>query len=125
MSWLAKLLPKRGVVAADALRDEGLALAMDWGDQWLSPIQARLRERHRSLSPAELDAINGDCQGAMRLGHETVHALVREGAAALAPESLGAVVRAQYPWISDENVHRLFQQSLYYAAKTGGPARSR
>ena len=124
MSWLGRLIPKRGLTPA-ALRNEGLDLAMDWGEQWLSPIQARLRERHPSLSAAELDAIDDDCRGAMRLGHETVHAFVRDGTPALTPESLLPIVRAKYPWISDENAQRLFQQSLYYATKAGGPARPR
>jgi hypothetical protein len=98
---------------------------MDWGDQWLSPIQARLGQRYPNLSARELDEINDECQAVMRLGHETVYAFVRDGAQALSSESLEPVLRATCPWINDENVRRLFSQSLYYATKAGGPARNR
>ncbi len=124
MSWLSKLLPRRPA-SPDDVRNEGLGLAMDWGEQWLSPVQGRLREHHPSLTGVELDGIDDDCRGAMRLGHETVHGFGRDGRPALLPESLAPLLRAKYLWISDENVLRLFQQSLYYATKAGGPARDR
>lgn len=122
MSWLAKLLQRR--TDAGTVRNDGLALAMDWGESWLSPIQGRLRQQYGYLGPAELDEINSDCQGAMRLAHETVYGWVRDGANNMAAEGLEAVLRAKYPWISPANIHRLFNQSLYYATKAGGPARS-
>jgi hypothetical protein len=123
MSWLAGLLKR--APSLDEARNDGLALAMDWGEQWLSPIQDRLGRRHRSLDRSALDRINDECQGAMRLGHETVHAFVRDGTPPLVAESLTPVLRASFPWISDANVQRLFRQGLYYAAKAGGPARDK
>ncbi len=123
MSWLARLL--RRAPSLDEARNDGLALAMDWGEQWLSPIQERLRQHHRSLGTSELDRINDECQGAMRLGHEAVHAFIRDGEPALLVESLDPILRAKYPWVSDANMQRLFQQGLYYATKAGGPARDK
>jgi hypothetical protein len=125
MSWLRRLWFAKRDLPPDALRNEGLELAMDWGEQWLSPIQERLRQRHPAVAALELDAIDAECQAAMRLGHETVHAFVRDGVEALSAERLAPVLRASHSWISDENVERLFRQSLYYATKAGGPARTR
>jgi len=96
---------------------------MDWGNNWLAPINARLHERHRYLETEELAALNAACQGALRLGHETVHRQFREGAKPVSLTSFSAVVRETYPWVSQENLSRLLNQSLYYAAKTGGYAR--
>ena len=106
----------------DALRNEGLALAMDWGEDWLAPIQPRLRERHPRLTAVELDALDATCRGAMKLGHETVHALVRTHGKSLALPVFAERFVAEVPWASAANVARLFDQGLYYAWKTGGPA---
>jgi hypothetical protein len=121
MSWLQKLFRRR--TEPDALLNEGLALAMDWGDNWLAPINARLHERHRYLTTEELAVLNATCQGAMRLGHETAYARLRGGAEPVSLESFSAAVREKYPWVSQENLSRLLNQSLYYAAKTGGHGR--
>jgi hypothetical protein len=118
-SWLKR----RRRPSRAALLNEGLALAMDWGEDWLAPINARLRERHADLSSAELDELNATCQGAMRRGHEAVYARLQEEAEAPSVDALASVVRAEYPWVDQENLARLLHQSVYYAAKTGRYAR--
>jgi len=123
MSWLRKLrggTPPRP--DADAVLNDGLELAMDWGESWLAPIQDRLRERHPRLSQAELDGFDAACREAMRFGHETVHALVRRSGKDVDPAEFATVFNARHPWASPENTARLFNQGLYYAWKTGGPA---
>ena len=120
--WLRRSTARSGAsLDPDALRNEGLALAMDWGEDWLAPIQQRLRERHPRLTRAELDELDSTCRAAMRLGHETVHALVRTHGKDLALAAFAERFAAQVPWASAENVERLFKQGLYYAWKTGGP----
>jgi hypothetical protein len=123
MSWLRKLrggTPPRP--DTDAVLNDGLELAMDWGESWLAPIQDRLRERHPRLSQAELDGFDAACREAMRFGHETVHALVRRSGKDVDPAEFATVFNARHPWASPENTARLFNQGLYYAWKTGGPA---
>ena len=110
-------------VLAPAVADQhGLALAMDWGEHWLAPIQGRLAQQHPRLGRAELDELDSVCQEAMRFGHETVHDLVRQHGRKVAYADFAAVFRAKYPWARAENSARLFDQGLYYAWKTGGPA---
>ena len=121
--WLRRSSARSaGGADPDALRNEGLGLAMDWGEDWLAPIQERLRERHPRLTRAELDELDATCRAAMKLGHETVHALVRAHGKDLALPSFAERFAVQVPWASAENVERLFNQGLYYAWKTGGPA---
>lgn len=96
---------------------------MDWGDDWLAPIHARLRERHADLNPAELDALNETCQSAMRLGHEIVYARLQSGAEPPSVETFAVIVRSDHPWVDRDNLARLLNQSVYYAAKTGAYAR--
>ena len=121
VSWLERFTRRRP--SREELLNEGLALAMDWGESWLSPIQSRLRKLHPFLAGDELDAYNAACQGAMRLAHETVHSQLRTGTANPSLAALSSTVRAAYPWVSEENLERLLKQGLYYAAKVGGHGR--
>jgi hypothetical protein len=121
LSWLRRLLRRRP--SRDELLNEGLGLAMDWGDSWLSPIQARLHRLRPHLDARELEECNAACQSAMRLAFEAVHASIREGSATLAVETLAPIVRARYEWVDEENLVRLLKQGTYYAAKMGGHGR--
>jgi hypothetical protein len=120
LSWFRSLLQRRP--SESELLNEGLGLAMDWGESWLSPINARLQQLHPYLGAAELEESNAACQGAMRLAYEAVHALLHDGLNPTA-QLLAPVVRAQYPWVNDENLSRLLRQGTYYAAKMGGHGR--
>jgi hypothetical protein len=121
LSRLRRLLRRRP--SRDELLNEGLGLAMDWGDSWLSPIQPRLHRLHPHLDARELEECNTTCQGAMRLAFEAVHASIREGSTNLAVETLAPIVTARYPWVDEENLARLLKQGTYYAAKMGGHGR--
>ena len=96
---------------------------MDWGQDWLAPIQERMLQRHSWLKAEELDKLNADCQAAMQSGHDTAYALVRGQGAAASQEEFVSLVLAAHPWVSADNAQRLFRQSMYYAVKTGGPPR--
>jgi hypothetical protein len=120
-SWIRTLFHRRP--SGDELLNEGLGLAMNWGDSWLSPINARLQELHPHLGADEIEACNAACQGAMRLAFETVHTSMGGESKSLSVDALAPIVRARYPWVSDENVARLLTQGTYYAAKTGGHGR--
>src|SRR3954463_12087141 len=118
LSWLRSLTRRRPT--RDELLNEGLGLAMDWGENWLAPINVRLGERHPYLSPAELEQVNAVCQGALRLGLETVHAQLHAGARSPSFEEFAPILLAHYLWVDQQTLPRLFQQGIYYAAKMGG-----
>ena len=120
MDWLRKLFRRRA--PREALLNEGLTLAMDWGEDWLSPIDNRLRERHPYLRADELANINDECQHVMRWGHELVHVRLQD-AKGVDADDFARRVSERHPWIDQENMARLLTQSTYYAAKTGGYAR--
>jgi hypothetical protein len=89
---------------------------MEWGKDWLEPIQARLARSHPSLSRAELDDYDSACREAMKFGHAEVARIWTEvgNAENEAFVRFEAVIRERYPWISDNNVGRLFSQGTYY-----------
>jgi hypothetical protein len=123
LDWRRRFgLRSRAQPAREDLLNEGLALAMDWGESWLAPIQARLAQQHPRLQRVELDELNAVCQTALRFGHETVHDMVRRSGKEVTQADFSAAFLAANPWASPDNVMRLFNQGLYYAWKTGGPA---
>ena len=97
----------------------GLHLAMEWGEDWLKPIQARLARAYPSLSGAELDEYEGACREAMEFGHAEVSRTwtLVGNAEKEAFDRFNAAIRVRYPWIDDKNVGRLFSQGTYYFHK--------
>ena len=120
-NWITRWT--RAKPSREALLNDGLELAMNWGENWLAPIQERLHQQHRHLRPEELDELNNVCQDAMKFGHEIGYELVRERGREAGPDEFASRVLARYSWVSAENAARLFKQSMYYAWKAGGPAR--
>ena len=105
----------------DALLNEGLDLALEWGANWLKPINERLAERHPAMSAEELEAANKACQQAMYAGFDQVVASLRAAnrSEAIARGDYERAMRARFAWISQANLGRVFSQGCYYAWKDG------
>ncbi len=101
--------------------NDGLKLAMEWGEEWLQPIQERLGRSHPALDRKELDRYDKTCRAAMQRGHRLVPLCWRrpgtDETTALA--AFIEQMRKEYEWISDENLNRLYSQGMYYAWKNG------
>lgn len=119
-SWLRRAL---GAAAAtsprDALLNEGLKLAMEWGQDFLEPVQGRLGARHPDLSGDQLDELNATCQAAMKFGHDFVYGLAQKSGGNTRYADFEPAMKARYPWVDAKNVGRLFNQGMYYAWKDG------
>ena len=99
----------------------GLDFAMEFGENWMRPIQERLSKKHPELSQPELDQHDLVCRQAMNFGHNQLVTCWREaqGRQSEAFQLFKKELQARYTWISDENLSRLFSQSCYYAYKDG------
>lgn len=116
--------------------NQGLALAMEWGENWLQPIQERLAKTAPALSMSDLDQVNEICQQAMRRGHELaanpctffgieppiferdrLKAKASEEKFRQLREDFRRTMREEYPWINDDNLGKLFSQGVYYGMK--------
>ena len=99
----------------------GLGLALEFGADWLRPIQSRLAREYPELTREELDAYEAACRSAMDFGHAEVRKSWRAagGVQAEAARVFREVVLGRYAWIDEENVSRLFSQGSYYAWKDG------
>ena len=104
----------------EAILNKGLHLAMEWGEHWLKPIQARLGSKYPTLAPAELDELNALCQAAMRFGHSTVYDMASVSGKDTKYEDFEPVMTQRYPWVDSRNLSRLFSQGMYYAWKDMG-----
>ncbi|MBW3570973.1 MAG: hypothetical protein KY467_07695 [Gemmatimonadetes bacterium] len=104
-----------------AILNAGLDLAMEFGPNWMQPIQARLAARHPRLSTEALDAYEAACRETMTWAHLRVpeHWNAVGGDEAEAFRRFKVQVLTAYPWISGKNLKRLWTQGRYYASKDG------
>lgn len=99
------------------LLNEGLCLAMEWGENWLKPIQPRLCELHPELSRETLNEIDLFCRKAMQEAHELVKEMITNQGLNVNHEAYSRNLRERHPWINDENIARLHSQGMYYSLK--------
>jgi hypothetical protein len=99
----------------------GLDLAMEWGADFMQPINPRLTRRFPRLPVHELNAYDAACRAAMGWGHTQVapHWHAVGGNEREARRAFERSVRDRYPWISDKNLSRLYAQGRYYAWHDG------
>lgn len=97
-----------------------LSLSMEFGENWLLPVNKRLSKIYPALSNNELIWCNNLCAEV----NNDAHSLVYEN-----PVLSGADIRfmnfeifstqilKKFGWIDKENLQRLYSQSCYYARK--------
>jgi hypothetical protein len=104
-----------------AVLNKGLDLAMEFGANWLRPIQDRLAVQFPQLSEAELNEYDRVCREAMNFGHTQLVSCWQEAHSEQhqAFEFFRRDVVARYPWVSSTNLSHLFSQGCYYAFKDG------
>lgn len=97
-------------------------MALEWGEQWLRPINERLAVKHPNLGAEEIEAYNKACREAMFHGFDQVVACLRaaDQQESRARAAFGSAMRARYPWMSPGNLARVYSQGCYYAWKDGG-----
>lgn len=119
-AWIRRIGKNGAPPAREILLNQGLSLAMQWGDDWLKPIQGRLARRFPVLSRDQLDEINFTCQAVMKFGHAAVYDLAEKFGKDTKREEFVRVMSVAYPWINEENLSQLFSQGMYYAWKDLG-----
>lgn len=122
LSWLLNYMNK----TEDDIPNVGMKLAMEFGKNWLEPIQNRLAKKFPSLTESELDNYNKICQEAMHFGDSLLYdrlvQLEKDGekiTLSKLSEEFEKCMLGKYPWINKSSLTQLFQQALYYAWKDG------
>lgn len=103
----------------DDILNVGLGLAMEFGENWLKPIQRRLQSLYPALDAHEADAYDAACHAAMNAGNRIVAELLAElgGFHDRAYGMFLSRLLTTYPWVSEDNAKHLFSQGCYYAMK--------
>ncbi|OXI43811.1 YolD-like family protein [Burkholderia aenigmatica] len=99
------------------LLNSALDLALDF-DNWLSPIQGRLKASQPSLDEQQLEMLNQVCTEAIRFGQETALHLCATMDLPSVQSRFGELFVDRYPWVSQENLERAYRHCIYLATKT-------
>ncbi len=95
----------------------GLSLAMEFGEQWLEPIQSRLAKQFPDLSFEELNEYNSICKSVMESSNKLVYSIVEKDGEKIKYKDWETKILRTYPWIDKKNRSRLFSQGMYYSWK--------
>ena len=91
-----------------------LDLSLEWGENWLQPINGRVLATHPQLTRDDAETLNAWCVEVRTFAFAEVYpwyAREVENKAARALEG----TRRKYPHIDAENLSRLYNQGMYYA----------
>ncbi len=103
----------------EALLNFTLELAQEWGDDWMQPVNERLKKAFPRFTQQELDKYNAAAQEAMKYGHELVCSLAKEQGNNVDKSAWKKMYLARYPWVDNRNLKHLFSTGRYYAWKNG------
>lgn len=113
-----------GKLRSQVLND-GLRLAMEWGEDFLKPIQKRLSALYPELSQEQLDEYASVCRAAMEYGHGQMYELAERSDEDTVREEFRLIMALRYPWLDPENLAKLFSQGRYHAWREGYPGATR
>ena len=110
----------------EKILNRGLELALEFGPNWLQPIQARLSKKFPDLQTEELDKYDSICRTAMKDGHEFIYKKLETAADKKrkikekdVSDELQLFLHTKYPWVDSKNLKRIVSQGFYYAWKDG------
>ena len=98
----------------DELLNFALDLSLEWGKNWMSPINSRVRAAHPELSEQDAETLNNWCVEAREFAFAEVekwYPLEVEDKSERALET----TRQKYPQIDEHNLSHLYNQGMYYA----------
>lgn len=110
----------------EEILNEGLALALEFGSDWLQPIQARLLSKFPELKIQDVNRYDKICKIIMKKGNEYIYKKLGDAASQRKTikredlaDDLQSFLERDYPWINSENMKRILSQGYYYAWKDG------
>lgn len=98
----------------------GLNLSMEFGENWLKPINERLNIKYPDLLPIELEEYDKLCKEVNNYSNNFIleNPVKNNKEIIFLPfNSFKQDISKKYPWINEENLKRLYSQSCYYAWK--------
>ena len=110
----------------EEILNTGLKLALEFGSDWLKPIQSRLSEKFPKLTEDELNRYDTICRSAMKQGHQFIQKKLEAAAKKKKKptandliDDLRTFLHKENPWIDESNISSILSQGFYYAWKDG------
>lgn len=126
IEFFRKRLFKKQNPPENEILNSGLYFAMQFGENWLKPINQRLLSNYDFLTKKQLDEYNVKCTAAMKIGHDLIYKTlveISENRETIKENQLKEILKglmlSEYPWIDSKNLSILFNQGCYYAYKDG------
>lgn len=94
------------------IRNAALRLSLEWGENFMAPIQARLRETFPELTPDQADELEKSSRQIQSFAFALYEELYFER---MTRPDVEAQIKAKFPFLNDENMTRLYNQGMYYA----------
>lgn len=92
-------------------------LSLEWGENWLIPVDERLRAIVPNISVEEAKRVDIFIRDA----REDIFKVVEQHYLKEITEmQLKSIVKEKYPFLNDDNYKRLLGQGMYYAWKDNG-----
>ena len=92
-----------------------LEMSLEWGPNWLSPINGRIKSRYPELTEEQANDLNLWCVEVSRYAYKLIEMdyplVMFKGEEGTGIEQ----VQQKYPQINEENLGRLYNQGMYYA----------
>jgi hypothetical protein len=99
------------------LYNYALDLAQEWGENWMTPVNKRLKELYPILSDEKVDHISSLVDNAMKESYEICSNVLDGNSTQDSYQTFLNLVKSKYNWIDDNNASRLYRIGTYYHFK--------
>lgn len=102
-------------VEAGDVYNTAVMLSLEWGENWLKPIQERLRHYFPDVSEEEATQLDHHCREMMKVAMEVAEQYFFEKIYSL--EEAKRMLKERFPKLAEDNLSRLFSQAIWYVNK--------
>ncbi len=110
----------------EGILNDGLEISLQWGRNWMQPIQDRLKRRFPKLTKEELDFYDSICRKTRDNGLNFIFDRLKEACdndllldKGRFRSDFNKMMLGESGWITRSNLNRIFSQGMYYAWKDG------
>lgn len=103
---------------SEVILNDALSFSMEFGKNWLKPINDRLSKVHENLNYDDLSSINVLCKQINEFAHLNIYQNTNNKNLVFKNyNDFLELMNKENVWINNENMKRLYNQSCYYASK--------
>lgn len=104
----------RGAISTEIFQ-VAMQLSLDWGKDWLQPINVRIREKYPRLTEEQAQELNRMCKEIQRFCWDDL--CYKELDGIVTTDQMRKIMQEKYPILDEKNPSRLISQGMYYVRK--------